>query len=285
MTHLTSNGVDLPVDEGHLAPLPDSSGLLEDPVALRRRYLDHGFLLLRGVVDPVLVRTLRADYFARFPPSYLAPGTDPGDGVWSGVRPADLPDHGVVGHPAHAFVRGPAFAALAVEPGLRAVAAAVLGGPCEPLPRQIVRHFDRSTRRASRAHTDHTYLDRGSDDLVTAWMPLGDCPLTTGGLIYLENSHGLGPDDLAPLRAVSDRPGDDRPLSHDLGWVAERLERRWLWADYRAGDITVHSPHAVHASLDTTTDTMRLSADLRFLRVGRHADPRWLEAWAGDDGN
>jgi hypothetical protein len=41
----------------------------------------------------------------------------------------------------------------------------------------------------------------------------------------------------------------------------------------------------VHASLDTTTDAMRLSADLRFLRRGQPADARWLVAWAGDDGN
>jgi ectoine hydroxylase-related dioxygenase (phytanoyl-CoA dioxygenase family) len=67
--------------------------------------------------------------------------------------------------------------------------------------------------------------------------------------------------------------------------VAERLGRRWRWADYQSGDVTVHSPHLVHASLDTTTDAMRLSADLRFLRRGQPADARWLVAWAGDDGN
>jgi hypothetical protein len=30
---------------------------------------------------------------------------------------------------------------------------------------------------------------------------------------------------------------------------------------------------------------MRLSADLRFLRRGERPDARWLQAWAGDDGN
>ena len=67
--------------------------------------------------------------------------------------------------------------------------------------------------------------------------------------------------------------------------MAGELGRRWLWADYQAGDVTIHSPHIVHASLDTTTDVMRLSADLRFLRRGEPADDRWLQAWAGDDGN
>jgi hypothetical protein len=67
--------------------------------------------------------------------------------------------------------------------------------------------------------------------------------------------------------------------------VSEELDRRWLWTDYRAGDVAIHSPHVVHASLDTTTETMRMSADVRFLRRGEPADPRWQQPWAGDDGN
>jgi hypothetical protein len=95
----------------------------------------------------------------------------------------------------------------------------------------------------------------------------------------------MGAPDFEPLRGVTDRPGDARPITHDLALVARTLQRRWLWADFAAGDVTVHSPHLVHASLDTVTDEMRLSADVRFLREGERADPRWLQAWAGDDGN
>jgi hypothetical protein len=95
----------------------------------------------------------------------------------------------------------------------------------------------------------------------------------------------MEPADFQPLRAITDRPGDTRPITHDLALVSETLDRRWLWADFAAGDVTVHSPHLVHASLDTVTDEMRLSADVRFLREGETADPRWLHAWAGDDGN
>jgi ectoine hydroxylase-related dioxygenase (phytanoyl-CoA dioxygenase family) len=117
------------------------------------------------------------------------------------------------------------------------------------------------------------------------WIPLGDCARPTGGLVYLEGSHRLSPSSFAMLRRVTDRPSDGRAISHDLGWVSDGLQRRWLWADYSAGDVTIHSPYIVHASLDTTTDAMRLSADLRFLRNGERPDARWLQAWAGDDGN
>ncbi len=55
------------------------------------------------------------------------------------------------------------------------------------------------------------------------------------------------------------------------GWPGELQDAAGQWADYQAGDVTIHSPHVVHASLDTTTDRMRLSADLRFLRRGEPA--------------
>ena len=58
------------------------------------------------------------------------------------------------------------------------------------LPRQIVRHFHKGPH-ASRAHTDFDYLDRGSDRVVTMWIPIGDCPMRTGGLAYLSGSHRL----------------------------------------------------------------------------------------------
>jgi hypothetical protein len=277
--------VEVPFDEKHFAPLRDSSHLVDDPAALRERYRADGYLYLRGYLDTREVRSMRQSYFSLFDPAYLKAGTAPADGVFSGERPSDLPAHGVAGHPAHSFVRSEIFERFASQPALNRLAEALLDGEAWRLPRSIVRHFDRSTPRASRAHVDHTYLDRGSDRLVTMWIPLGDCPVPTGGLVYLEASHDMAPADFEPLRTVTDRPADQRPISHDLELVARKLGRRWLWADFAAGDVTVHSPHLVHASLDTVTDEMRLSADVRFLRDGETPDPRWLQPWAGDDGN
>ncbi|HVA74281.1 MAG TPA: phytanoyl-CoA dioxygenase family protein [Acidimicrobiales bacterium] len=284
-TTLTSNGTPVPFDTDHFAPLRDSSDLLHDPGELRARYLEDGYLYLPGFLDPARSIAMRSAYFSLFDPGYLREGSTAADGVFSGRAPSGLPPHGVEGHPAHGFVRGEEFDRFASQPELLRLAESTLDGPAWRLPRSIVRHFDRASRRASRAHTDYTYLDEGSDQLVTVWIPLGDCPLATGGLVYLEGSHRMDPAELAPLRAVTDRPGDARPLSHDLAWVAETTGRRWLWADYKAGDVAAHSPHMVHASLDTGTDAMRLSADIRFIREGDTVDPRWLQPWAGDDGN
>jgi ectoine hydroxylase-related dioxygenase (phytanoyl-CoA dioxygenase family) len=288
MAKVTSNGVPVPFDEEHFAPLRDSTALLDDPTALRQRYRDDGYLFLRGVVDADAIRRLRAAYFQSFldyEPPYLMPGTDPVEGIFSGARHPDLPAHGTRGHPAYDFVRSPVFKAFVDDEMLAELAHKVLGGEVARLPRTILRHFDNSSPIASRAHVDYSYLDGGSDNLVTMWIPVGDCPLEAGGLVYLEDSHRLDGTQLADLRRVTDRPGDARPISHDLAWVSEHLGKRWLWADFRAGDIALHSPHVVHASLDTRTEAMRMSADVRFVRKGEAVDTRWLAAWAGDDGN
>lgn len=118
------------------------------------------------------------------------------------------------------------------------------------------------------------------------WIPIGDCPPETGGLIYLENSHTISKSTLESVKTLrTDRPADPRPISHDLGWTQQQLGGRWLYANYEAGDVAIHSPHIVHASLDTTTDAMRLSADIRYISVTEEPDPRWLTPWSGDDGN
>jgi ectoine hydroxylase-related dioxygenase (phytanoyl-CoA dioxygenase family) len=263
----------------------DSSALRAEPRELRARFARDGYLLLRGVLDPALVLGLRGEYFAACETDYLRHGSDPAAGIFSGSGRSHPGAHGIEGHPAYTVVRGRRWSEFVAEPALTGLAREVVGGPVRLLPRQILRQFDRSTGRASRAHVDHSYLDNGSGDVVTFWVPLGDCSVDMGALLYLEGSCSMTPDELDGLRAVSDRPDDPRPLSHDLGWVADRSERRWLWADFRAGDLAVHSSTIVHATLDVRSDVMRLSADLRFQGSDGVPDPRWLQPWAGNDGN
>ncbi|MEU6742839.1 phytanoyl-CoA dioxygenase family protein [Streptosporangium sandarakinum] len=281
---LSSNAVPVPFTGELFRPLPDSTALLGDPEALRRRFREHGVLLLRGVLDPAAVVALREAYLSTVPPEMLHAGSSPAEGRFSGKEPEGLPGHGVAGHPAHAFVRSPRFAEFVDQPALSKLAETLLDGPCVRLRRSILRHFHRGSPRASRAHTDYAYMDRGTENLLTVWIPVGDCPLDNGPLVYLEDSHTAAPEQLDRLRERLDRPGDRRPLSHDLEWTARGLGRRWLWADYRAGDVAVHGPHIVHASLDTSSERMRVSVDIRFARSGETVDARWTKEWAGDDG-
>lgn len=284
MTELTSNGEAIPFNDTYFRPMTDSSGLLGDSAALCERLRRDGFLLLRGVLDRAAVLRLRETYFSRLAPGYLKPGTPVVEGVFSGALPPGTLPHGVPGHPAHTFARSREFERFSEHAVLRRLAETLMDGSVKLLPRKIVRHFHPGSYRASRAHTDFDYMTQGTHQLVTTWIPIGGCPLLMGGLIYLEGSHNLAAGQLGALRTKTDRPQDARPISHDLRWTAERTGRRWLWTDYAAGDLTVHTPHIVHASLDTGTPQMRLSADLRFQLAGARTDGRWQKAWSADDG-
>jgi hypothetical protein len=280
-TALTSNGVKIPFDGQYFTPMRD--GTLDDPRALRAAFADAGYVLLRSALDRDAVLQLRADYFRRFDSSFLAEGTTPEDGVFSGAAP-DLPEYGTQGHPAYDFVRSGEFDAFTHSSQLQSIAEALLDGPAELVPRRIVRHFHRGTQRASRAHIDYDYMDHGTDQVVTAWIPLGDCPVECGGIVYLERSHHIARAHLDALRDHTDRPTDPRPISNDLALTARELGGRWLWTNYRAGDVVLHSPYMVHASLDNASDVMRLSADVRFRRTGTTTDERWNGHWSADDG-
>jgi ectoine hydroxylase-related dioxygenase (phytanoyl-CoA dioxygenase family) len=278
---LSSNGV--PV-----STRPDRFGALrEAPVRSnwRTQYLADGYLVLRNVVNAESVLTAREAYLSGFDVSLCKNG-DARAGVFSGHLPDTLPAHGVAGHPAHSFVRSSAFKAIADQPVFNDVAKALLEAEVVRVPRTPLRHFIKGTHRASRAHTDRTYLDELVESCVTLWVPLGDCPIEAGSLMYLEGSHLVdGIEARLRDKAPTDRANDARPISHDLNWVAERAQSRWLTADFKAGDVVAHVPTIVHASLDPASDFMRVSTDLRFLRADVPLDSRWQGHWAADDGH
>ncbi|MGA8261417.1 MAG: phytanoyl-CoA dioxygenase family protein [Arenicellales bacterium] len=281
---LSSNGVRLPDNRHYVGSLTSSS--LDDlgSGVAGRRYEDDGYVFLRGALPRDAVLDLRQAYLAMFPREFVRDG-DCRRGEFSGRLPRELPDHGLAGHPAYEFVRGDTFNAFADQPVLASIAETLLGGPAERIRRTPLRHFFRGRKAASRAHIDGAYIAGGTDDVVTLWIPLGDCPAEAGGLVYLDRSHRDIPvDEIAALDAPTNRPDDKRPITHDLKWMSEVTDRRWLIADYRAGDVVAHTPSIVHASLDTSTDLMRVSTDIRFIRAGSAHDPRWQEYWSADDG-
>ena len=262
---LTSNGRRVSHDPADLGELQAGNALIDDPDGLRERFFSDGYVLLRDLLDPAPIRELRARYLHAV--------------ACSGRRRS----HGMAGHPAHELVRTAEFRDFVANRSLSDVAACLLGGSAGVLPRCILRDYQPGSRRASRAHRDRAYITPGRFGIVTAWIPLGDCPVGGGGLVYLEDSQEA---DDTPLAAapVTDRPDDRRPLSHDLAHVAQTLGRRWLTAHYRAGDVVFHSPDVIHASLDVATSEPRVSVDVRFARRDDDIDPRWSAAWSGDDG-
>ena len=163
-----------------------------------------------------------------------------------------------------------------------------------------VRHYDFTWVRAvapgrgTPPHMDIVYMGRGTQRLYTAWTPLGDVPISTGGLLILERSHkherlnnGYGRKDVDRYCENKVGPGytgmggggnisDTGWLSNDPVKLRKNLGGRWLTADYRAGDLLVFSVFTVHTSLDNQSDTIRLSTDTRYQLASDPVDERWI---------
>jgi ectoine hydroxylase-related dioxygenase (phytanoyl-CoA dioxygenase family) len=115
--------------------------------------------------------------------------------------------------------------------------------------------------------------------VLSAWIPLGDCPVSRGGLTYLERSHHrvLAEEAAGKLK----RPAAS--ITADLPALAEQYDANWLVTDYAAGDVVIHTAHMIHAALDNVSDVTRLSTDIRYQRADEAVDARWQAHWHDKD--
>jgi hypothetical protein len=268
LTSLTSNGVSIPFSPQYFANLRAVDFATLDRSEARARYNADGYVVVRGALPANIVAQVRKAYLDLF-----------------ASRTGEMPTHGTPGHPAYDFVRSDIFRSFTALPVFKALAETVFDAPADLIRRTPLRHFIPGRKVASRAHLDKTYIAGVAVDVATIWVPLGDCPMEAGTLLYLEGSH-RDPTLEARLRgdAPMDRIGDARPLTHDLKWLSDATGKKWMWTDFAAGDVVLHSPDIIHASTDPQSNHIRVSTDIRFRRAGSPRDPRWDDDWSADDG-
>ncbi|MFI6294721.1 phytanoyl-CoA dioxygenase family protein [Nonomuraea sp. NPDC050790] len=282
---LTSNGHRLdpsPRRLGRLEPVPDAER--HDRAALRRRLARDGFLFLPGFLDRAEILEFRRYYFAALEGTGVtAPGSDPllGRAAYGGLdreamRRALFRD----------IVPGPEYEALCRHPRIAGFYRWLLEAEEVHLHRRkLIRHVgpgESGVGTATQAHYDLVYLREGTGRVLSSWIPLGDCPIARGPLIYLEGSHHrvLAEEAAGTLR----RPAAS--ITADLPALAEEYDARWLVTGFRAGDMVVHNAYVIHASLDNADPEglVRLSTDIRYQSATEVIDPRWQNHWAWDDG-
>lgn len=144
----------------------------------------------------------------------------------------------------------------------------------------------------TQVHYDQIFLRGGPPTALTAWVPLGDCPVNGGGLLYLENSVPLGQElEDGFTDAAKDFTQEERIsafnanmthggfLEKDSGRFGTVWGRKWLAADYEAGDVVLHNAFNIHCSAVNETEVIRLATDLRFVETGKEFDERWMHFW------
>jgi ectoine hydroxylase-related dioxygenase (phytanoyl-CoA dioxygenase family) len=241
-------------------PMRSSNDLLGDPEALRTRLDEDSYLLFRGVIDHDRLARLRAQIL-----QVLADHGWIRDGLalMQGLAYC-RPVHEGMEEFAAAYddvQRLEDFHSLSHDEALMGIMRQVVGETAFPHPLGIARlgfpeHYEVTTP----PHQDYPN-NQGSERLMAAWIPVGDCPRDLGALAVLRGSHRSG---LLPLD-WHDGPGNRQALLHQ-----EMLEElRWVTTDFRTGDVLLFPAMTVHASLHNTSEFhMRISVDFRYQQEG-----------------
>jgi len=284
--NLTSVGQCLDTAPEAFGELRDSSYLCDDGESLRARMEEDGYLFLRGYFERDDVLAARREVVHRLAKEgALEPGTDPMDAIIAkGHQSFFRPDLTKKNAPLERLL----YTGRMMELYARYFAEPVL-------------HFDYTWLRAmgpgngTAPHCDVVYMGRGTrEKLLTAWTPLGDAPLTLGGLMILEGSHRQH----ERLRHYLERDVDtyctngrhareiesgkklwewDGYLAKNPVSLRQKLGGRWLTTNFEAGDLLTFTMHTVHGSIDNATpDRIRLSSDSRYQPASLPADERWV---------
>jgi hypothetical protein len=149
------------------------------------------------------------------------------------------------------------------------------------------------------AHVDRVYMGRGSESLMTCWVPFGDNPIELGALAVCSGSHRL--ESFAKLRATYGAMDHESDRLDGSGWFSEDPAEvlalcpggEWKTADFGPGDIVTFGMQTIHMSTSNTTDRVRISADIRWQNAADPIDPRYVGefiahkakagAWAAED--
>jgi phytanoyl-CoA dioxygenase PhyH len=218
--------------------LADSSGLADDPAALKARLAVDGYVFLRGVLPAERVRAAGELIAAKLRAGGWTAAGSPGPGR-AGPRAA-------LADPAYrAAVVSSAFNALPYLAPLRATVRRILGPEAFSYPVKVLRavapEVPAQRPRGRYVHCD--YMASGVQDMLTSWMPLAGIPVALGGLAVRPGGH-------------RDRPRHPHPLTGtELGWAT---------TDYHPGDVLIFHCLTPHAALPNTGRQLRLSADFRW---------------------
>ena len=248
--------VQVGAEQRRCMPFAASNDLLDRPRDLRARALEDGYLFIRGLVPDAPILRLRRDIAAILDGvGWLDADTDPLDAISTqGAKLMGTPEFIPI---YDAMQRLESFHTMAHEPALLNVAEALLGERGMPQPSAIVRVlFPDKLEYTTPPHQDFV-LVQGTPEVWTAWIPLGPCPASLGGLAVLRGSHRRG---ILPMHQRKGAGG----LGVDEGY----LDGEWMSSPFERGDTLFFHSKTVHQGLPNVSgDRIRLSVDYRYQKL------------------
>jgi len=263
-----------PVPAGLLGPMRELPAWRQHLDQLPSHLARDGYVLLRAALPRAAVLAARRDVLQRLAAvGEIAEPSEAAVATGHSQRAALHPDLGAFWQQ---VCESPALRHLSHGPALAAASAAVLG--CATLPFDFLWLRTMTQGRASPLHFDHVYMNRGSQRLVTAWIPLGDVPLRAGPLVVVEGSHRFE-DLIARYRGVDvDRDSLPGSFPEDAVAFAQSRQTRLLTTAFQAGDVLLFDMFTLHGSCDNRLGggQVRLSCDVRWQAADDARDERWF---------
>ncbi|TKA68202.1 hypothetical protein B0A55_09372 [Friedmanniomyces simplex] len=286
---------------------------------MRTRFDADGYLFIKGLIPREDVLDVRQRYFEHLQPTgILKPGTSPRDGIFddtqdpivhNGVGGSDLPDNVERQRLLESAHTLPVYLAFLEHPDFRAFIRKFMGWDRDVILKRTLLRHNVPNGLSTGCHYDRIFL-RAGQEFLTAWVPFGDCTAEGGGLMYLENSSDVGKameadftkraENFTPeerINGFNQNMAKDGQLSHNVAELdadintmygnATGKRRRWLAADFTAGDVVFHNPYMIHGAVknEDPRGRIRLGTDLRFYPEGGEIDQRWMrDVWRPDDG-
>lgn len=242
-------------------PMQVSNDLLSDPVALRQRLAEDGYLYLSQVLDRERILELRRGMLrVTQGQGWTELNTLPMSQLCTTVPLREEDEEFIEGY--HEVQRLQTFHEMSHDPDLLSIMRSVLGDTAFPHPLKIARlafpdHYEASTP----PHQDFPN-NQGTPELTATWIPACDMPSQLGGLAILRGSHKWG---LLPLAGHIGAGNRCAVIPPDM---AE--ECRWVTTEFAMGDVLVFPSMTVHAALHNASEFfLRLSVDFRYQLEGQ----------------
>ncbi len=245
-----------------LRELRVSNDATNDPVELRQRFDDEGYLFFKQLQNPDKLLDLRREMMTTIQRvGWLVADTDPVDGIADITTQCTEGDNEYSAGYAEVY-KSEAFHRSAHWPEVTSMVEKIAGKPIMPHPHKIARiWFPKYTEHTTPTHQDFVHF-QGNFDTITCWAPVGDCPIELGGLAVIPGSHkvkrvldhhfSLG---AGGLVVDADAHADVNPV--------------WHTTDYAIGDTLFFPALTIHKALPNwTEDRLRLSLDNRYQAIG-----------------
>lgn len=253
----------------YIDTLSEATDLLGDADALRARLDEDGYLLLRGLLEKDQVLDARRQIVevmaekGMLDPSHPAmeavKSPEGGGGFFGGDN--DL-------------TRCTAFQQLVVSDPVMQFFETLRGGPIATYDYKWLRVVGPGD--STGAHYDIVYMGRGTPNVCTCWIPLGDVPYDLGPLAILMGSHRFERIKETYGKMDVDRDNVSGWFTNDPVEMVDRYGGRWGTTEFQAGDVLIFGMYTMHGSLTNTSNRYRISSDTRYQLASEPLDERWV---------